>query len=84
MENEISSAAPETIRSRVSYREYVELAALLVNDPTVEEIVTWFHQKLDRRYAYGSETNAGYAYEWLCIRVITAVCQGLQYKKENQ
>jgi len=65
MENEISSAAPETIRSRVSNREYVELAALLVNDPTVEEIVTWFHQKLDERYAYGSQTAAEYAFESL-------------------
>jgi len=65
MENEISSSTPERIRRRVSYREYAELAALLVNDHTVEELATWFHNKLDERRAYGSETNAGYAFESL-------------------
>jgi len=59
------TSPPERIRNRVSYREYVELAALFVNDPTLEELVMWFHQKLDRRHAYGSETCAGYAYESL-------------------
>jgi len=65
MENEISSSTPERIRRRVSYREYAELTVLLVNDPTLEELARWFHQKLDKRRAYGSETCANYAYESL-------------------
>lgn len=63
MDTEMS--LPTRIRNRVSYREYAELAALLVNDPTVEELATWFHNKLDQRRAYGSETCANYAYESL-------------------
>jgi len=53
------------IRSRVSYKEYVELTALLNSEPSLEELATWFYRKLDRRHAYGSETNVTYAFESL-------------------
>jgi len=53
------------IRARVSYREYVELAELLKTEPTLKQVVEWFYRKLDKRHAYGSETNAFYAYESL-------------------
>jgi len=65
MDTEIFSSSPDIVRCRASYSEYVELAKLLNKDTTLEELVTWFHQKLDRRRAYGSENCASHAYESL-------------------
>jgi hypothetical protein len=53
------------IRNRMSYREYVELAALLVSGPTLGELATWFHRKLDKHHGYGYERNAFFARESL-------------------
>ena len=46
------------------------LVALLVDDRTVEELATWFHQKLDKRRAYGSETAAKlYIYKYEVLQI---------------
>jgi len=59
------SSVLKRIRSRVSYREYVEFAKLLSSEPTLKELVVWLNRKLDSRHTYGSETNSVYAYESL-------------------
>ncbi len=60
-----SSSLEKRIRKRASYREYVELEALLAKNPTLKELAGWFHDRLDRRCAYGSGKNAAYACESL-------------------
>ena len=62
---ENASAREQRIRKRVSYCAFVELIALLMGKPALEQLVTWFHNKLDKRQVYGSETNAFYAHESL-------------------
>jgi len=59
------TSPPARIRSRVSYRDYAELVSVLLDQPTVGELVSWLHHKIDRKHRYGSETIADVAFESL-------------------
>jgi len=54
---------PSRIRTRVPYREYAELISVLLDQPTVGELVTWLQQKIDKKQWYGSETISDIALE---------------------
>jgi len=60
---ESKTSPPARIRKRVSYRDYAELVSVLLDQPTVGELVEWFYHKIDRKHGYGTETIADAAYE---------------------
>jgi len=62
---EDKTSPPTRIRKRVSYRDYAELISVLLDQPTVGELVEWLHHKIDRKHGYGSEVIADAAFESL-------------------